>query len=92
MLAINGEIGPPWGVPLVRSARVPSGLSIGAFSQRSTYNMTHRWVVWRATALSIRSHGTESKKALTSMSTTQSFWKHRFRHTRTASTGERPGR
>src|SRR6266540_3796925 len=40
MLAIIGEIGPPWGVPFVRSARVPSGISIGAFSQRSTYSMT----------------------------------------------------
>src|SRR6266545_942519 len=49
MLAIIGEIGPPWGVPFVRSARVPSGISIGAFSQRSTHSMTHRWVVWRAT-------------------------------------------
>src|SRR6185312_16684638 len=71
MLAINGETGPPCGVPFVRGARIPPGISIGAFNQRSTQSMTHFWSVWRATALSIRSHGTESKKAFTSRSTTQ---------------------
>src|SRR5664280_258917 len=70
MLAINGETGPPCGVPFVRVSRVPSGISIGAFSQRSTYSRTHFESVWHATARSIRSHGTESKKAFTSRSTT----------------------
>src|SRR5664280_1825458 len=69
MLAINGETGPPCGVPFVRVSRVPSGISIGAFSQRSTYSRTHFESVWHATARSIRSHGTESKKAFTSRST-----------------------
>ena len=51
------------------------------------------WIyVCRASALSIRSQGTESKKALTSKSTTQSFLQHRSRHTLTASIGDRPGR
>src|SRR5664280_3428361 len=56
MLAINGETGPPCGVPFVRVSRVPSGISIGAFSQRSTYSRTHFESVWHATARSIRSH------------------------------------
>src|SRR5450759_125284 len=90
MLAINGETGPPCGVPFVRVSRVPSGISIGAFSQRSTYSRTHFESVWHATAFSIRSHGTESKKALTSRSTIQSLFQHRSRHTFTASNGERP--
>src|SRR5450759_3959852 len=91
MLAINGETGPPCGVPFVRVSRVPSGISIGAFSQRSTYSRTHFESVWHATPRSIRSHGTESKKAFTSRSTTQSLFQDRSRHTFTASNGERPG-
>src|SRR5450755_4250349 len=50
----------------------------------------HFWSVWRSSARSIRSHGTESKKAFTSRSTTQSFLQHRSRHAPTASKGERP--
>src|SRR5450759_1419570 len=38
MLAINGEIGPPCGVPFTRATMVPSGISIGAFNQRATYS------------------------------------------------------
>src|SRR5450759_1341881 len=87
MLAINGEIGPPCGVPFTRATMVPLGISIGACNHRSTYSRTHFWSVWRSTALSIRSHGTESKKALTSRSTIQSFRQHRSRHTPTASNG-----
>src|SRR6266568_1672512 len=89
---MSGEIGPPCGVPFTLWTRLPSGISIGAFSHRSTYSRTHFWSVWRATALSIRSHGTVSKKDLTSRSTAQSFLKHRCRHAATASRGERPGR
>ena len=46
----------------VRSVSVPSGIRIGAFSQRSTYSMTHFWSVWRSTAFNARSQRTESKK------------------------------
>src|SRR5450756_1061838 len=92
MLAINGETGPPCGVPFTRATMVPSGISIGAFNQRATYSRTHFWSVWRSRALSIRSHGTESKKALTSRSTIQSCFQHRSRHVPIASKGERPGR
>src|SRR5450756_1649576 len=91
MLAINGETGPPCGVPFVRVSRVPSGISIGAFSQRSTYSRTHFESVWHAPARSIRSHGTESKKAFTSRSTTQSLFQDRSRHSFPASNEERPG-
>lgn len=79
-------------MPLTLGTRVPSDFCIGAFSQRSTYITTHFWSVWCATAFSMRSHGTDSKKARMSRSTTQFFLKHRSRQTATASTGERPGR
>ena len=85
-----GEIGLPCGVPLTLGARVPSGLRIGAFTQRSTYSTTHCWSVWCATAFSVRSHGTESKKARMSRSSTQSFLKHRSRQTAIASTARAP--
>src|SRR5664280_1876859 len=45
MLAINGETGPPCGVPFTRATMVPSGISIGAFNQRATYSRTHFWSV-----------------------------------------------
>jgi hypothetical protein len=34
----------PCGVPFTRWIKVPSGISIGAFGQRSTYSRTHRRV------------------------------------------------
>ena len=63
-----------------------------AFSQRSTYSRTHFWSVWHATAFNARSQDTESKNAFTSISTTQLFSQHRFRHAATASSGDLPGR
>src|SRR6476620_6884922 len=41
-LASNGEIGEPWGVPVSRATRVPSGICIGALSHRSMHSRTHR--------------------------------------------------
>ena len=84
-------VGDVWRDDLV-TFLIGSGISIGALSQRSTYSVTHFESVCRSTAFSIRSHGTESKKALTSRSTTQSLLKHRSRHVRTASSGDRLGR
>src|SRR5664280_2930125 len=92
-LASNGETTAPCGVPLSRLVREPSGRRNGAFNHLSTYSRTHFWssCTWCATALTMRSHGTVSKNFVISRSITQSFLKHRSRHTATASRGPRPG-
>ncbi len=91
-LASTGEIADPCGVPRSRSRTVPSGPASGARSHRLTYNTTHGSVVCASTALTIRSHGTLSKKAWTSRSMTQSRFQQRSRHTPTASSADRAGR
>src|SRR5512133_2645556 len=91
-LARTGETADPCGVPRSRSTTVPSGIRIGAFNQRFTYNTTHFWSVFASTALTIRSWSTESKNLATSRSSTQFFFQHRWRHVATASRGDRFGR
>ncbi len=83
---------PPCGVPLSRSTTVPSGSCSGAASHRFTYSSTQRTSVTASTALTTRSHGTESKNFWTSRSMTQPNFQHRCRHTSTASRADRFGR
>src|SRR5450759_4580822 len=80
-----GETADPCGVPLSRSTREPSGYCNGAASHRFTYSNTQAVSQTASTALTMRSHGTESKNFCTSRSMTQSFFQHRALHTPTAS-------
>ncbi len=91
--ASTGLTADPCGVPLSRACVLPSGITIGAASHRRTYSPIHRCscVVLACTALTIRSHGTESKNLRTSRSMTQSFSQHRWRHFATASSAPRSG-
>lgn len=77
---------------MARSISVPSACCSGAASHRLTYSRTQGNSQTEPTALSIKSHGTESKNALMSRSTTQSYFQHRSRHVPTASIAPRPGR
>src|SRR6516165_1295458 len=64
-LARTGDTAEPCGVPRSRTARVPSGSRSGAASHRLTYSSTHFWLVvmLASTALTMRSHGTESNES-----------------------------
>src|SRR5674476_726960 len=81
--AKTGEIADPCGVPRSRICKVPSACCNGADSHRFTYSTTHGSVQCASTALTIRSHGTESKNFSTSRSMTQSLFQHRRRHAAT---------
>src|SRR5665811_2360441 len=83
--AKTGEIADPCGAPRSRVCKVPSACCNGALSHLLTYSTTHGSVQCAATALTIRSHGTESKNFSTSRSMSQSLFQHRFRHAATAS-------
>ena len=91
-LARTGETADPWGVPLVRSCRVPSGSCSGAASHRFTYNNTQGVSVTVSTDFWTRFHGTVSKNFWTSRSITQSFDQHRLRQLATASWADFDGR
>ena len=87
-----GETADPCGVPLVRSARVPSGSCSGAASHRFTYSSTQAVSVTASTALTMRSPRHRVENFWTSRSMTQSFLQHRCRYTPTASRADRRGR
>src|SRR5664280_1035203 len=83
--AKTGEIADPCGVPRSRICKVPSACCNGADSHRFTYSTTHGSVQCASTALTIRSHGTESKNFSTSRSMTQTLRQHRYQHEATES-------
>src|ERR1019366_719815 len=88
----SAEHNDPCGVPRSRVCKVPSACCNGAASHRFTYNTTHESGQCASTALTIRSHGTESKNFSTSRSMPQSLLQPRFRHAATASRADLFGR
>jgi hypothetical protein len=81
----------------IRKLIASAGMTFGASRKGNTnarleMQSSKVSVVTASTALTISSQGTLSKNFWTSQSIAQSYFRHRSRHTATASSGERPGR